>query len=97
MIFKDDEFQTITRCFEAINERLRMAPDFNVFNYLKNQIDYLINIQIGKEADLSKLSNINLGLIAIREFEQSDPDLAENLFATQACVDRYLRKQKSSI
>jgi len=44
----------------------------------------LLSVLRGNEKDRSRLKNIIVGHFAVREFEESDPDLAEALNAAQA-------------
>ena len=40
------------------------------------QLDYLISLEKGEISDVSRLKDINIGVIAAREIEDMDPEVA---------------------
>lgn len=74
-----DKFDILKRAKEISRRRLTSAPDFTIFQSIDAQIDYMQQILDGEVVDRSKLRKINVGLYAIREFEESDHEFAEVL------------------
>jgi hypothetical protein len=48
------------------------------------QIEYLIGLETGQSSDRSRLKGINIGILAIKEVEDSDRQLADLLCAVSA-------------
>lgn len=76
--------ETVENALVLANIRLRAAPGFEIFSSAVAQLEYLLSVLRGNEKDRSRLKNIIVGHFAVREFEESDPDLAEALNAAQA-------------
>lgn len=76
--------ETVEKALALANIRLRAAPGFEIFSSVVAQLEYLLSVLRGNEKDRSRLKNIIVGHFAVREFEESDPDLAEALNAAQA-------------
>jgi len=76
--------EAIDHGLEIIVERLRTFPDFRPLLSAEAQFKYLQSLLNGTSNDRSRLREINLGLLAVREFEANDPELAEALFAAQS-------------
>ncbi|WP_431355036.1 immunity protein Tsi6 family protein [Enterovibrio norvegicus] len=64
---------------QIISERLKIAPDFTIYQSIQAQLDYILSIVNGSSTDRSRLKDINLGIYAVREFEDTDPDLSRSL------------------
>ena len=77
-----------------IENRLLAAPDYTIFQSIKHQIEYIKNIRAGKEGDRSRLSSVNVGLYGVREFEESDPELASLLKRIQFIADEMRQGRK---
>jgi len=77
-----------------IGNRLLAAPDSTIFQSIKQQIEYIKNIRAGKEGDRSRLSSVNVGLYGVREFEESDPELAYLLKRIQYIADEMRQGRK---
>lgn len=83
---------------QAIAEsRRRAAPDYEVYESICRQLDYLSAVASGQEHDRLRLREIVVGVYAIREFEDSDPELAVALKDAQFITDRMARGLKVSI
>jgi len=64
---------------EQCRKRLAENPNFPPLNSIEEQLKYLIAVDEGKQTDLSRLKDINLGLLAVREFEPHDMEFAKLL------------------
>jgi hypothetical protein len=69
----------INDALDAINLRLARTPGFSLYIMAKNQLEYVQGILTGTEKDKSVLHTINLGTLASKEFDTTDPELAEHL------------------
>lgn len=75
------------RALLETEQRLRIFPDFQLLVSVKNQLNYLIQLSDGMEADRAQLSTIIIGHYAAREFEESDPEYASLLRKCQYEVE----------
>lgn len=71
--------ETIKQGIYLTEKRLNDIPDYDIYNSVIKQLDYLLSILDGTEQDKSKLDKIIVGHFAVREFEESDPELAKIL------------------
>lgn len=69
----------INDAFDAINHRLEQNPTFSIYIMAKNQLDYIKSILTGAEKDKGKLHTLNLGVLASKEFDTTDAELAQHL------------------
>ncbi|MGU3486003.1 immunity protein Tsi6 family protein [Enterobacter bugandensis] len=69
----------INDAIDAINHRFEQNPTFSLYVMAKNQLDYIKSILIGVERDNGKLHTLNLGVLASKEFDTTDAELAEHL------------------
>ena len=76
--------ETVEKALALAHVRLSAAPGFEIFASTVAQLEYLLSVLRGNEKDRSRLKNIIVGHFAVREFEESDPELAEALNAAQA-------------
>lgn len=86
MSVKIDRVETVKKAKQLISSRLKAAPDFVLFQSIDAQLDYLLSILQGCSSDRSKLKGISVGTYAVHEFEESDPDLAQELKKVQYIV-----------
>jgi len=86
--------KTVERALALARVRLGEAPDFEIFTSTVVQLEYLLSVLRGDEMDRSRLKDIIVGHFAVREFEESDPDLAEALCAAQAIAFKAARGLK---
>lgn len=56
------------------------------------QLDYLMQLLDNKISDRARLKDITIGIIAVREIEGVDDELAELLYEIDAWVDEDLLK-----
>ncbi|MBL4608439.1 MAG: hypothetical protein JKY01_11515 [Pseudomonadales bacterium] len=83
-----DKLEVLRNAKQIIRSRLKSAPDYTIFQSIDAQLNYMQELLDGKISDRGKLKEINVGLYAIREFEESDPELAKELKSVQYIVDR---------
>ncbi|MFH2246767.1 immunity protein Tsi6 family protein [Enterobacter sichuanensis] len=69
----------INDAIDAINHRLEQNPTFSLYIMAKNQLDYIRSILTGAEKDKSKLHTLNPGVLASKEFDTTDAELAQHL------------------
>ena len=69
----------INDAIDAIKNRLEQNPTFSLYVMAKNQLDYIKSILTGAEKDKSKLHTLNLGVLASKEFDTTDAELAQHL------------------
>ena len=70
----------LTKLLKECETRLRRSPNFRPLNIVKEEVEYLLALVEGKTQDHSNLANIQIGLLAVREFEADDPGFAELIF-----------------
>lgn len=76
--------ETVEKALALARVRLSEAPGFQIFTSTVAQLEYLLSVLRGDEKDRSRLKDIIVGHFAVREFEESDPDLADVLKAAQS-------------
>ena len=81
-----DKVKIVKDAKRVLGERLSAAPEFDLFQSIDIQLDYLLQILQGFSDNRDKLKEINVGVLAVREFEESDPDLARALKKVQYVV-----------
>ncbi len=82
MIIKDfimNKFELISSAKKIISKRLNQSNEFDIYHSIDAQLNYLSDLIDNKISDRTKLKEINVGLYAIREFEESDPELSNIL------------------
>lgn len=57
------------------------------FDYIAVQLRYIIALLKGHNVDTARLKDINLGLVAIREFDTRFPKFADQLMEVEKIVD----------
>jgi hypothetical protein len=75
--------ETVEEALALARSRLSEAPGFQIFSSTVAQLEYLLSVLRGDEKDRSQLKSIIVGHFAVREFAESDPELAEALKAAQ--------------
>ena len=73
------EIVTIKEGISLVKKRLNDIPDFDIYQSILKQLYYLLSVLDGSELDKSKLKQVVLGHFAVREFEESDPELSKIL------------------
>jgi hypothetical protein len=81
MINKDDytALDYINDAIDITNQRALEKPEFTVFQVALKQLVYVKKILTGEENDKSVLHSMNLGSLASKEFDTTDPELAKHL------------------
>ncbi len=77
----------LTDALERTEQRIAERPDLVPLISIQKQLEYLINFNNGA-VDGSRLKDINVGLVAVREIENWDDDLAGLLYKIDVEVDR---------
>ena len=86
--------EIVEKAVALANARLAAAPSFQVFSSTVAQMEYLLSVLRGVESDRSRLKNIIVGHLAVREFAESDPELAEALHAAQNIASQAAKELK---
>ena len=84
----------INEAIKISKARIKAAPNFPIFQSIDAQLDYMDKLINGKIIDKSKLHQINVGLYAVKEFEESDPEFANILKKVQYIADRMAKGLK---
>lgn len=69
----------VEKAIALTTERRSDCPQFPVYDLLLRQLAYVKAVFEGVEKDKSRLHRLSIGAIAAKEFEQTDPELAEAL------------------
>jgi len=77
----------LTDALERTEQRIAERPDLVPLISIQKQLEYLINFNNGA-VDGSRLKDINVGLVAVREIENWDDNLAGLLYKIDVEVDR---------
>ena len=78
---------TFKRALELCKKRLEESPTFPPLRAIEKQLEYLIELDEGRRADFERLQEINLGLLAAREFEPHDMEFANQMYEVMDAVD----------
>lgn len=66
---------------KMVAERMAAAPDFEIFDSIKNQLDFIrTTVETGRRPTNDEKERLTIGVYAAREFETNDPDFANVLF-----------------
>lgn len=84
------DLELINTALSATMALSQQYPESRPVSSAVEQLEYLVTVENGSNADRSFLPNINLGLIAAREVDDMDPDVADLLYKVQALVKRML-------
>lgn len=69
----------INDAIDITNRRAMEKLEFTVFQVTLKQLVYLKKVLTGEEDDKSVLHSMNLGTLASKEFDTTDPELAKHL------------------
>lgn len=83
-----DEAIAVTRLREA------SCPAFPLYASTLIQLNSIRNILLGTEEDKSRLHKLTIGVWAVKEFEDTDPELADVLFTAYSIGDQIARGLK---
>ena len=70
------------------DSRLSRKPNFRPLGIIKEEVEYLLALIDGKTKDRENLKRIQIGLLAIREFEADDPQFADLIFQVADIVKK---------
>ncbi|MBX9905921.1 MAG: hypothetical protein K2Y31_16340 [Burkholderiales bacterium] len=70
----------VERALATCRSRLKEKPNHLPFQIAEEQLSYLLTCLSGKEFNAKELSEINVGLLAVREFEPHDMELANQIY-----------------
>jgi hypothetical protein len=79
--------EIIERALQECESLMKQHPTCSPLEYVAVQLRYLKGLLAGEHSDKSRLKDINVGLIAVREFSTRFPDFTEQLFAVAKVVD----------
>jgi hypothetical protein len=82
----------IERALATCRSRLRDRPNYLPLQIAEEQLSFLLACLASKETDAKDLAEINVGLLAVREFE-ADIELADQIFEALE-VKQYLAKRQ---
>lgn len=77
----------------ALRDTKRLKAEFPWSTPLQSvidQLEYLIAIESGRSLDTSKLASINIGVIAAREVEDMNIEIANKLYAVSEVVRKMI-------
>lgn len=83
---KDTEL--LTKLLAECEARLSKNPSFRPLNIVKEEVGYLLALIDRKTQDRGNLKNIQIGLLAVREFEADDPQFADLIFQAADIVKK---------
>lgn len=69
-------------------QRQQECPSFAIYTSIVTQLEYIQKIINKDEHDATLLKKIIIGLYAVREFYESDPEFAQLLIQVQVIADR---------
>jgi hypothetical protein len=75
--------QALQEC-ESLKQQHPTCPPLD---YVAVQLRYLLGLVNGEHSDKSRLKDVNVGLIAIREIDTRFPEFADQLMAVAKVVD----------
>ena len=64
----------------AIEKLIQDYPDIQQFESVKNQLNYLLEIEENKRTDIQRLKDIIIGIITVREIEDRDMNVANLMY-----------------
>lgn len=92
MLNKNAKLEITTPLKMAIdqtNALLLKTPNYQVLQNIKKQLDFISNfVRTETSPSQEDKTKVNIGIIAVREFELSLPNYAENLMKTKYYFDR---------
>jgi len=84
----------IERALATCRSRLREKPNHLPLQIAADQLSYLLACLSGKETNTKKLAEINVGLLAVREFEPNDMELAEQIYEALEVKQYLVQRQQ---
>lgn len=75
--------EIVERAISIVKARIKKLPNHGIYHSVLRQLKYILNVLNGTVEDTSGLDKIIVGHYAVREFEESDPELADALIQCQ--------------
>jgi hypothetical protein len=73
------------KTLEMCRARLKKSSTSQPLHSIEKQLEYLIDLEEGRRSDIERMADLNLGLLAARELEPHDMELANLVYdVTQA-------------
>ena len=69
----------INDALSIVNARMSVNPDFSLYVMAFTQLSYIKDVLESVKSDRSHLHTLNLGVLASKEFDTTDPELARHL------------------
>lgn len=69
----------IDRALALVAQRALALPGHDVFQHLAHQLQYVRAVLLDRGLDRSRLHQITIGSVAVKEFDETDPELARAL------------------
>ncbi|MDX4953510.1 immunity protein Tsi6 family protein [Delftia acidovorans] len=66
----------IDRALALVAQRALALPGHDVFQHLAQQLQYVRAVLLDRGLDRSRLHQITIGSVAVKEFDETDPELA---------------------
>ncbi len=103
MINNYEKIRLVKVAKKMVEDRLSYNPDFNILLSINAQLDYLFDVLSNDSVSKERLEEINMGLYAIREFEETDIEFSKILievshmayelfYESLTPVEKYLRR-----
>ena len=83
-----DDRELLNKVLAECDSRLDKNPSFRPLTIVKEEVEYLRALIDGETQNRSNLGNIQIGLLAVREFEANDPEFADLIFQVMELVDK---------
>lgn len=80
--------ELLNKVLVECKSRLDKNPSFRPLTIVKEEVEYLRALIDGETQDRSNLENIQIGLLAVREFEADDPEFADLIFQVMEIVNK---------
>lgn len=75
-----EPIEAIEKALAVTDSRIAAMPSFGIYHSIQAQLKYLLGVLKGTELDRGRLKQINFGVYAAKEFEDSDPEFAKALY-----------------
>jgi hypothetical protein len=83
----------LRRALDECRKRRTKMPEFQPLLSIEKQLEYLIELENGQRSDTQRMADLNLGLLAARELEPGDMELANLIYDVTAEV-KEMKKQR---
>lgn len=87
--------ETVENALALAYARRGEVPEFEIYASIVAQLEYLLSALQGKESERSRSKKIIVGHFAVREFAETDPELADALIASQYIAHKFSQGLKA--